>query len=83
MKVNGTDYDAEGRLATVRVTMSMEEAAFLAQMLRVQPEDASNALMRGGADHAIEIFDAIVDMVFNRLVDGGVDGFLRDRGLKP
>lgn len=78
MRLRKLKFDKENTtIKSVTVTMSVEEATFMAKLLGKQSSASANDVLgtnnNAGAALSHEMYDCLVDEVFNCHYDNGVD----------
>lgn len=83
MRIRGLSFDDDGTPGLMTVAMTKDEALFLAALIGPTSPDDREAVMHGGGEIGGDIYDCLVDGVFNRYYDDGVRDALRARATTP
>lgn len=76
MELKAMTFD-DGNLDTVTVTMTAEEAAFIAKVVGKMNDPMAQAAFGLPTQAHSEVYDLLAGEVFNRLYDDGVDEWIR------
>lgn len=72
MKVCRIELGEDEMPVKVVVELSTEEAAFIARAIGKHTETTGDAIMPGGGDLVLEVYNGLTGAFFNRFWDGGV-----------
>lgn len=79
MKINGFTLDDDGHPDFISVSMSADEALFLAVFIGATKDPDRERVMPGAGRIGSDIYDCLADRLFNRWWDDGVKDALRER----
>lgn len=82
MKLISMDFNEAELPETITVTLTIQEAAFLAKFVGGARVIDMNKVFDGGDKPGVEVYECLVGAVFNRYWDDGVDDYIEDRRTK-
>lgn len=77
MKVRSIDFNADGEPESATFALSLAEALIVAKVFGERNGEQNEKVMPMGAYHGSNVYDGLVDGLFNRFYDDGVDEAMR------